>query len=552
MIGVIADAGKEAVVCEFFELFKTPWEFYRENRRYDVLLCAGDGEFEGRSNLVVVYAGRKTPFDRGNNLQSYGRRKSARTLSYHGVHIPIYGEIVTFPGIGDGFLKHEDSQELAAYLDRPKSGTVVRVGYDLFDEVRTLLEVGQPPAEAHLPTLEMHIALLRDLITGCGLPLVEIPPVPDGYRFMACLTHDVDHPSVRQHKFDHTAFGFLYRAVFGSVANLLRGRQAVGDLLMNWVAVMKLPLVHLGVLKDFWLDFDRRYAQLDGDCHSTFFVIPFKNRTGKNFHGLAPAFRAAHYGALDLADVIRRLVANGCEIGLHGIDAWLESSMGREELEEIRRVSGTSEMGVRMHWLYYDQRSPAVLESAGAAYDSTVGFNETVGYRAGTTQVYRPLHTHHLLELPMHVMDTALFSPDHLGLSRQQAKILLRQMMDTVVETGGCLTINWHDRSTAPERLWEAPYRDLIEGLKSRGAWFPTAGQAVCWFRKRRSAAFEMDPQYPGLVRAKILGDHGDNLPRLRLRIHRAQGTSATDTHASESYVDLPIDESANAYACVT
>ena len=41
-----------------------------------------------------------------------------------------------------------------------------------------------------------------------------------------------------------------------------------------------------------------------------------------------------------------------------------------------------------MHWLYFDQNSPKTLENAGANYDSTVGYNETVGYRAGTAQGY--------------------------------------------------------------------------------------------------------------------------------------------------------------------
>ena len=46
-----------------------------------------------------------------------------------------------------------------------------------------------------------------------------------------------------------------------------------------------------------------------------------------------------------------------------------------------------------------------------------MGYNETVGYRAGTTQAYKPLEASRLLELPLHVMDTALFYPAYLGLS---------------------------------------------------------------------------------------------------------------------------------------
>ncbi len=42
MIGVIADPSEHDVVREFFELFKTPWEFYRRDRHYEVMLCADE------------------------------------------------------------------------------------------------------------------------------------------------------------------------------------------------------------------------------------------------------------------------------------------------------------------------------------------------------------------------------------------------------------------------------------------------------------------------------------------------------------------------------
>ena len=61
---------------------------------------------------------------------------------------------------------------------------VVRIGYDLFHEVRTILTLGQPPANASMPSVDLHIALLRDLIVEWAGPLVEIPPVPDGHRLI--------------------------------------------------------------------------------------------------------------------------------------------------------------------------------------------------------------------------------------------------------------------------------------------------------------------------------------------------------------------------------
>ena len=163
-------------------------------------------------------------------------------------------------------------------------------------------------------------------------------------------------------------------------------------------AALSLPLVYLGLAKDFWGDFGERYLELEKGIRSTFFVIPFQNMPGKRQDGSAPKFRAAQYGAEDIAGTIRKLTSAGCEVGLHGIDAWCDSSRGRSELAEIRRLTGVSEIGVRMHWLYHGEQSPALLEQAEAAYDSSVGYNETVGYRAGTTQAYKPLAATHMLD----------------------------------------------------------------------------------------------------------------------------------------------------------
>jgi hypothetical protein len=59
------------------------------------------------------------------------------------------------------------------------------------------------------------------------------------------------------------------------------------------------------------------------------------------------------------------------------------------------------------------------------------------------------------------------------------------------LEHGGVLTLNWHDRSIAPERLWGWVYKEALNELEARGARFMTAGNTVGWFRKRRGIQFE-------------------------------------------------------------
>jgi hypothetical protein len=528
MIGVIANPSEHAVVCEFFELFKTPWEFYRGDRQYEVLLCSGNVKLPERlAKLVLIYAGQKLPLDAEADIQIASVQKERRSLSYAGIRIPIYGGSVTFRERGTGDLRDEHSHQSGMHLNQWKGRMLTRIGYDLFGEVRALLTVGQPAVDAGIPTLELHIAVLRDLIIASALPLVEIPPVPVGYPFIACLTHDVDHPSIRQHKLDHTILGFLYRAILGSLVSVLRGRRPIRSLLHNWVAVLKLPLVYLGLAKDFWSEFDR-YSRFERGLRSTFFVIPFKDYPGRIDGGLAPMRRASRYGANDIVGQIQALKSAGCEIGLHGIDAWVDSSKGREELEQIRQITGMQDIGVRMHWLYQNEQASLTLEKAGADYDSTVGYNETIGYRAGTTQSYKPLETTCLLELPLNIMDTALFFPTHLDLSPREARKRVGAIIENADRFGGSVTINWHDRSIAPERLWGDFYLEMVDELKDRGAWFSTASEAVSWFRKRRSAVFETVSEDGGILGVKIRFGENKELPGLRLRVHRL-GESAQD-----------------------
>src|SRR5687767_7807829 len=57
LIGVVARPEDHAVVREFFELFKVPWELYRAGAHYDVVLQADGVSLPSSARLVVVYGG---------------------------------------------------------------------------------------------------------------------------------------------------------------------------------------------------------------------------------------------------------------------------------------------------------------------------------------------------------------------------------------------------------------------------------------------------------------------------------------------------------------
>ena len=547
MIGVAVQPIDRDAACEFFELCKTPWEFYRPGHQYEVVVATSETMPSNAPGLVLIYSGSSRGFKlrEGTNVRSGPREP---VISHAGNNIPIYGSVALFPGSPTRQALERLTQEPVIHVSKSSCGLIVRVGYDLFHEIRHLLNTGQPACNAASAAVELHAWLFKDLITRAGVPFLEVPPVPAGFAFAACLTHDVDHPLLRNHRFDLTAIGFLYRASLGSLVNFFRSRLSFVRMWSNWLAAAQLPFVQLGLFPDIWRGFDR-YLTIEAGRPSTFFVIPEKDNPGRTRDGSGPRMRACRYELKEIAPILAGIASNGCGVALHGLNAWLATNDAKREkaLFSQQLAPIPMENGVRMHWLCFDENSPAALEAAGFAYDSSIGYNETVGFRAGTTQVYRPIGTKALLELPLHIMDTALFFPSFLNLSEPEAYRLAVRLMEDFTRFGGVLTLNWHDRSIAAERQWGQFYKSLLKELQDRGAWFATATQAIAWFQMRRSAVVDSSTLQCGQVR--ILGQITSperNLPPLTIRIHKPHvltDSNQLSLATNPGFVDLNLKD---------
>ncbi len=546
MIGISCRDEEGAIVREFFELFKTPWEFYREERLYDVVIAAAHGE-KGAvpAKLVLLYGTDHTDFDQAKGISTQSRRDEA-LIELEEKALPIYSGLVTFKGEYPPLLPVRGTAEWAALRVGGMDRTVLRVGFNLWAEIGLLLSRGQPAENALIPTLELHIALLRIWIVEAGIPVVEIPPIPAGHMFITCLTHDVDFLRIRDYGLDSTMLGFLYRASLGSLLALLRGRLSQKKLLTNWKALASLPFVYLGLCRDFWYRF-QEYAAVENGSRSTFFIIPFKNRPGDSFTQGMGKLRMVRYDIDDVRETVRELAGRGFEIGVHGIDAWHDVERAREERNRVAPFSVNAEMGIRIHWLCFSEESFKILGEAGFSYDSSFGYNHAIGYKGGTAQVFRPIGADSLLELPLHVQDTALFSFRRLNLSEEKAWDLCHGLIENARLLGGVLTIVWHDRSMAPERLWGDFYVRLLRSFKEECAWCAPAGEVVAWFRKRRALTFDRVVSEDGTVRISlsINGDETSSRidPPVMVRVHVPSEKSGKEPQKAvlkTRHVDVP------------
>ncbi len=517
MIGVSVAGNDLRIAEEFFELFKTPWERAVPGRRYRIVLSA-DGCIDGLdADVFLVYGSAEHEADRREGI-SMENLEGPVEVRWGDVIFPIYGRVALF-GRGPRDRELGTRGHAVEHLHRSGERVVRRIGYDLFDEIRYLLTQGQPVARASIPTCELHIEFLRQCLIEARVPFLEIPPRPIGHEFICCLTHDVDFYGIRRHKFDRTLAGFLARASVGSFADFVRGRRSLAEAARNWLAICSLPLVFAGLIRDFWRPFED-YAKVEDARRSTFFLVPFKGKAGMAPDGTSSARRAVSYGIGEIQTEVRMAATRGSELAVHGIDAWRDADAGRAEMAELSSVTGQEAAGVRMHWLYLGPDSAARIEGAGFDYDSTWGYNDAVGYRAGTTQAFRLMDTAALMELPMSIMDSALFFPARMGLDRASAWQRCRRIIADARRFGGALVINWHERSLAPERLWGRFYGQLLGELRAgNSVLFLTAGQAVRWFRWRRSISFRQQAS-SDITRVDVSAPAAAD-PGAVIRIHR-------------------------------
>ena len=123
----------------------------------------------------------------------------------------------------------------------------------------------------------------------------------------------------------------------------------------------------------------------------------------------------------------RRCRTAKAEVGLHGsYSAADDARRIADEKERLERLSGPVQ-GQRYHYLRVDpHRNLGSLEAAGFAYDSSLGFGDAVGFRAGIAHPFRPWDferdaPHELIEVPLAAMDVTLSAERYLNLSVEQA-----------------------------------------------------------------------------------------------------------------------------------
>jgi hypothetical protein len=313
-----------------------------------------------------------------------------------------------------------------------------------------------------------------------------LPLWPDRRPFAICLTHDVD---VVSRKLTPRQVARTMRAALapdGRTSPLRIARPAVRAMRVLGTGVARAPSLADTIERSVALEAER------GLTASYFFTVPPAGPWTRWDCVYAPDDRCTFRGVEQrLGEVMRTLRSEGFDVGLHGS---YESARAPGVLERERgtleTAIGVSVETTRQHFLHWDVRwTPQLQERAGLRGDSSLGFNRTVGFRAGTSLPFRQFDVAadralDVVEVPLALQDAALLGPIGMGRSARETREVVERLLGEAAAVGGLLTCVFHpDKLVRPE--WLSLYEWMLDRAVESGAWVTSVAGIDAWWRQR-------------------------------------------------------------------
>jgi hypothetical protein len=213
-------------------------------------------------------------------------------------------------------------------------------------------------------------------------------------------------------------------------------------------------------------------------------------------------------------EVLERLVADGCEVGVHGLrHDGRDLASGRALAKRLPAIREAADRwGAQGFRSPATQRSWSLMPRLGFDYDCSYTDTDPYEPQPGGCCTYLPFFIDDLVELPITLpQDHTLFSI----LGHQDASLWLGKARELRRRGGMVLVLSHPDYAHGPAaQAW----RDLLEEFRSdRTMWQPLPKEVAAWWRERaRSRLVEDDHGWqvegPGAERARVAfraAEHG-------------------------------------------
>ncbi|MCZ6698671.1 MAG: hypothetical protein O7D94_07060 [Planctomycetota bacterium] len=326
----------------------------------------------------------------------------------------------------------------------------------------------RPPVHAYAELLQTGLErTIGRLATGSRWP--------NDRRYAVAFTHDVDSPERRSR-----IPGLMRDLVLGAK----RTRRESYWTLRTEVKSQGLRETCFArpTKRRAW-DFEKICAhERDRGLRSAFYFAVVRRSEGHACDVVYDADRRRFrrlFGELDAA---------GWEVGLQA--SYSAGSAPRRivsQLDRLTKLARRPASGVRHHYLRLDPAEPlqtlAAHAEAGLAYDTTIGFNDIPGFRAGIALPFRPFgdakDSGSFLELPMTIADMHLPRQDETA-----AVDSVIAHLETVRSIGGLAVLNWHAGHWYSDPAWRAAYLAACDFVSSDATAWSALPREICrWWQ---------------------------------------------------------------------
>lgn len=326
-----------------------------------------------------------------------------------------------------------------------------------------------------IPLANVYVEDLRDQIrsrTGkAGVPLW-----PQGRRCAIVISHDVDHPD---------KYAGIKAPIFSHhlkiKSNILNNIRRLGLMIKRKFDSNPRGYWQFSPIMDY---------ELARGVNSTFFIA--------SVNKYAPGGTDLDVGydlrSQEFLDVMSEMNARGFEIGLHASYlAFEDPAELLSQKKELSRLSGQEVKGLRHHYWHLGpdvERTFRHHEDSGFAYDSSLVFNDRIGFRRNIALPFfpwDPLRTRPIdvLQIPVFCMDGSLF---YHGMSVDEAVEKVISYVSTIKKYRGVGAIDWHVRASYPGNKeyenWGKAYLRILDWLSTdKEIWTTNAGTVEEWIR---------------------------------------------------------------------
>lgn len=221
---------------------------------------------------------------------------------------------------------------------------------------------------------------------------------------------------------------------------------------------------------DYWMFDYWRSFEIDNDVRSVFYVYANEGRIKSPRSWLIdPSYNVR--SNFRLQEQLRALHNEGFQIGLHGsFNSAKSLDLLSREKEVLECALGLAVNKTRQHWLnYFENRTPYIHEKLFKE-DSTIGWNNIMGFRAGVASRYRPFdHKNNrafdYYIIPQIIMDSHLFDYNE-GTESESLEFAIKILQSTEGLKNIHYSISWHPRTAHSDYGWQNSYEHLVKYIK--------------------------------------------------------------------------------------